>query len=122
MKRFLYTISLVALSLGVFASGPAGDIEKADLVSIEGMVSDKISGENLTGVKVSLQGSEKVHYTDFDGKFRIDNLKPGKYTVLVEYISYDSKKLNEIAVVNGSEDVLDISLQPSTIKVGNSIN
>ena len=55
------------------------------------MVSDKVSGEYLTGVKVRLKGSDIVEYTDFDGQFSFNNLKPGKYTVDVEFISYDSK-------------------------------
>ena len=91
MSKILVSIILLAVSAGSFASEPAADIKKAGLISVEGMVSDKVSGEYLTGVKVRLKSSDIVEYTDFDGQFSFNNLKPGKYTVDVEFISYDSK-------------------------------
>ena len=55
--------------------------------SISGKVFDKISGEALTGVKVSIDGTEKTVYSDFDGNFEISNIKPGNHKITASYIS-----------------------------------
>jgi hypothetical protein len=122
MKRNLIAIVILMVSIGMFAKEPVTDVDRLDLVSVEGLVSDELSGESLTGVKVKLEGLDIVEYTDFYGKFRIDNLKPGKYTLLIEYISYDSKKLERISLDNQSDRNLDIQLQPSTIKINANTN
>ncbi len=109
--------------MGIFAKEPSLDSDNTNRLSIEGMVSDKLSGEFLTRVKVRLEGSDIVEYTDFNGKFRIDYLKPGKYTVLVEYISYDIRKLETVSLDrNASGQDLSIQLQPSTVKVSANAN
>ena len=122
MKRILIAIVTLTVSFGMFAKDPVVDADKVKPVSVEGLVCDKLSGESLTGVKVKLEGFDIVEYTDFDGKFRIDNLKPGKYTLLVEYISYDSKKLERITLDNQSDRNLNIQLQPSTVKISANAN
>lgn len=122
MKRFLIVIVTLTVAFGMFAKDPVADVDKVDPVSVEGLVSDKLSGESLTGVKIKLEGYDIVEYTDFDGKFRIDNLQPGKYTLLLEYISYDSKKLERISLDKQSDRNLDIRLQPSTIKISANAN
>lgn len=60
--------------------------------SISGKVFDKISGEALTGVKVSIDGTENTVYSDFDGNFEISNIKPGNHKITASYISYKEKK------------------------------
>jgi hypothetical protein len=122
MKTVFLILTLVAVSTGIFAREPSVDALKEGQVTIEGMVSDKLSGESLTGVKVWLEGSDAVGYTDFDGKFKIDNIKAGTYTVLVEYISYDSERLEEISLNGKTGQNLSIKLRPSTIKVGTGNN
>ncbi len=51
-------------------------------LSLSGTVFDFQSGEALTGVEVSIEGTDIKVYTDFDGNFEIDNVKPGNLTLL----------------------------------------
>jgi hypothetical protein len=113
---------IAMISIGIFAKEPAADAEKPNLISVEGLVSDVVTGESLTGVKLKVEGSDIIEYSDFDGKFRIANLKPGKYTVLVEYISYDSKRIEKLKLDKNEDNSLSIKLQPSTVKLGGSVN
>ncbi|MGC9373918.1 MAG: carboxypeptidase-like regulatory domain-containing protein [Bacteroidales bacterium] len=62
--------------------------------SISGKVLDKISGEALAGVKVSINGTENTVYSDFDGNFEISNIKPGNHKITASYISYKVKEEN----------------------------
>lgn len=83
--------------------------ETATTVSITGNVVDLITGESLTGVEISIEGTEIKTYSDFDGKFTFNNLKPGEYDIIASYISY-KKSLIENLKVDGSQEV-DIKLQ-----------
>lgn len=60
--------------------------------SISGKVFDKISGEALAGVKVSINGTENTVYSDFDGNFEISNIKPGNHKITATYISYKERE------------------------------
>lgn len=117
MYKLLLSIVMLAVSAGLFAKEPAVDIDKSKGVTVEGTVSDMVSGESLTGVKVRLEGFDRVEYTDFDGKFSFENLKPGRYTVKVEFISYDSRELDRVMLDGESGRNLSIELQPSTVNL-----
>lgn len=58
--------------------------------NVEGNILDIVSGEELTGVMVKVDN--QVVYTDFDGSFRLSNLKAGEHTIEVSCISYKSVK------------------------------
>ncbi|MFO7828766.1 MAG: carboxypeptidase-like regulatory domain-containing protein [Bacteroidales bacterium] len=60
--------------------------------SLSGKVFDKITGETLAGVKVSIEGTSNTVYTDFDGNFEITNIIPGNHKLTASYISYKEKK------------------------------
>ena len=59
-------------------------------------VSGKIVDKNnnpLFGANVILKGTFLGSTSDFDGIFRIDNIDPGKYTLMVSYIGYKSQEI-----------------------------
>lgn len=122
MKKTVLAFILAAISIVSFAREPVNDKDDSDLITLKGTVSDKLSGESLTGAKVKLEGAEIVRYTDFNGRFTIENLKPGEYTVLVEYISYDTEKLDKISLEYARGVPLDIRLRPSTVRISANPN
>lgn len=83
--------------------------EAATTVSVSGNVADLITGESLTGVEISIEGTDIKAYSDFDGNFTFNNLNPGEYSIIASYISY-KKSLIENLKVDGSQKV-DIKLQ-----------
>jgi len=64
----------------------AGAAESAVMTTtISGKVLDKITGEALAEVKVEI-GSKNAVYTDFDGNFEINNVRPGDIKLVASYI------------------------------------
>ncbi|MDE5422242.1 carboxypeptidase-like regulatory domain-containing protein [Ancylomarina sp. DW003] len=121
MKKivFLFT-ALLILGLASQAKNivtPNGDkkVETAELAtinttSLSGVVLDNETGETLTGVAIRFEGSDEVVYTDFDGNFKIDNIVPGNYNILSNYISYSDNKLKNVNV-NGQNNVIRLVLK-----------
>ncbi|MES2589331.1 MAG: TonB-dependent receptor [Bacteroidota bacterium] len=81
--------------------------------TIKGTVIDKESQSTIPGVTVSLLGSDPVKkaLTDIDGKFKLENVLPGRYDIQVKYSGYKEILLPNITVTTGKEVVLDISME-----------
>ncbi len=84
--------------------------------TIKGTVTDAKTNEVLIGTTVMLKGTTTGGITDFDGNYTIPKINPGRYTLLVSFISYDSKEM-PIEVKAGEEKVINVSLSPATIEV-----
>ena len=85
MKKIASLLLLSIITLWGFSS--EGNKNK-DSVTIEGVVVDKLTGENLTGVELYLVEAGRKVYTDFDGNFKLDGLNPGTYNIKASIISY----------------------------------
>jgi hypothetical protein len=81
---------------------------------ISGTISDSKTGELLTGAAVLIEGTAKGAVTDFDGKFAINNVEPGKVNLVVSYITYVTKKLTGVEVSASEPTNINIVLDPST--------
>lgn len=106
MKTNSLIIALLLAFSVAFAGGEKENKElpaPANTVIIEGQVTDFISGEVLPGVEVTLKNTDKKVYTDFDGKFSFESITPGKYNVVVSYISYNKSLVEEVDVKNQNE-------------------
>ena len=94
MKKILLA-ALFATLLPVLASAQ---------LSISGKITNQLTGEALPGATISLTNSPTRVVTDTAGKYRIDNLKHGNYTIKVSYIGYQSISqsvtLNDDAIIN----------------------
>jgi hypothetical protein len=80
-------------------------------VVLVGSISDAKSGESLVGVEVKIEGTDLKTYTDFDGNFTFNNVKPGEYKVVANYISY--KPGAEKLEASAKNNELKLKLQPS---------
>ena len=56
--------------------------------SLTGNVFDSSTNEPLTGVTISLLGTDQYDFSGLDGSFRFQGVKTGTYTVEVSYIGY----------------------------------
>ena len=63
---------------------------KAQNAEIKGFVYNGKNGERLTGVRMSLKGTERVQYTDKDGFYSFPKLDGKRYDLAAEFIGYDS--------------------------------
>jgi hypothetical protein len=96
-KIVILFVSILAFSISFAnASNKEKDSAESNLMttSISGKVLDKITGEALAGVKVSINGTEKSTYTDFEGNFELNGLRSGIVELNATYISYKEKVEN----------------------------
>ncbi len=78
--------------------------------TIQGVVIDKITGEALAGVRIEINQSENIVYTDLDGNFEIKNIKSDTYNIKTKLISYKPSNTK----VKCKENINNIE-----IKIGN---
>ncbi|MEN8117921.1 MAG: carboxypeptidase-like regulatory domain-containing protein [Bacteroidota bacterium] len=114
MKNLILVILMVFSVTAVNAKekdAKVSDTENSATMVLTGSVADKHSGESLVGVEVKLEGTDLITYTDFDGNFLFDNVKPGEYKLVTNYISYE--KESKILKANPQENEIKIKLQSS---------
>ena len=75
----------------VLLAGTCSFMAYAQGQGVSGTVKDA-SGEPLIGVSVKVKGTNLGAVTDFDGKFKLANVKPGSILVF-SYIGYTSKEV-----------------------------
>ncbi|MBN8702831.1 MAG: outer membrane beta-barrel protein [Bacteroidetes bacterium] len=86
--------------------------------SIKGKVVDVETGETVPGANVLIEGTTTGASTDFDGKFSINNLQEGTYTIVVKFISYNVKVIKGISVKNGQPTIVDVTIEESSTDLG----
>lgn len=115
MKKIIISGFLVLFTLLAFTTNiiikDSKETATATTISLSGNVMDLTSGETLAGVEVKLEGCDKKVYTDFDGNYSFTNLKPGKYSVIASYISYNKSYIEKIDLTSNED--LNIKLQSS---------
>ena len=80
-------------------------------VALKGQVVDVHSGEALTGVKVNVEGTQVTAYTDFEGHFRVQGLKPGVYELKSSFISYQDQILEGLKLKVSDKNQVTIEMR-----------
>jgi len=78
-------------------------------ITLSGKIVDFTTGEALTGVKVKIEGSNVLTYSDLDGNFSFENLKPGKYDIIASFISYKKSFIENFKAETDSD--IEIKMQ-----------
>lgn len=107
MKRALIAFFLLS---SILASAQKG--------IIRGKITDAETGESLIGATVVIEGTTKGASADLDGNYSIENLDPGTYTIVCQFISYEAKKLPGVAVAAGEVTIQNIAMGSSAIDLG----
>ncbi len=111
-KIFLALASLIMISAISFASNSnAEGKENIRTLSIEGQVLDLSTGEVLAGVKVVIEQTNDISYTDFEGNFTFEGLYPGSYKLSTSYISY---KASDVEVNLNNEVTVKLKMEQLT--------
>lgn len=77
---------------------------------LKGTIKDKLTNQPLIGANVEIINTTTGTVTDLDGKYILENLKPGLYTIEVTYIGYDMKREAEIEVQQIRPTILNFEL------------
>ena len=97
VKRFFLLLLGSFLSLSAWAQTGV----------ICGTVSDAKFKDALIGASVVIEGTTVGAIADVEGNFRIENVKPGKYTIVASYVSYKSETIRDVVVKAHQESVLN---------------
>jgi len=84
-----------------------------NLQSIKGTVFDKQSQQIIPGATIQITESSplKITRSDVNGKFKISDVTPGRYTLKINYTSYKEVSISNIIVTSGKETVLEIFME-----------
>lgn len=85
--------------------------------TLKGKIVDKTTGEPIIGAIINIENTSKGAASDFDGNYVIA-IDPGKYTVKISYISYQTQVIKEVEIKANASRTLDVLLQEDTKSLG----
>jgi outer membrane receptor for ferrienterochelin and colicins len=95
-------------SLFTLASFADGDPVNAT-TTLSGQVIEAGSAEKLTGVRVTVKGTDVFTYTDRDGNFELSNVPAGQVELLFSLVSFEIKAIG-VATVPGETAEVAVEL------------
>ena len=91
-----------------------GSFTIAQDASLTGFIVDFEDEEPLIGASVKIIGQNIGGVTDINGKFKINNLSKGEYSLTISYVGYIDKEL-KINIKSGNNNINTISLKTSNL-------
>ncbi len=82
--------------------------------SIIGTVKDKETQELIIGAIVSLENTTFGAPTDTSGKFKLSNIPPKTYNLVVQYVGYKPLTLFNLVINNGNANIVTIELEKNS--------
>ena len=109
MKKLLSLLFLLGLAFPALA--------QEFTQTIRGTIVDADSRIPLEGATVMLISDKPISgaYTDEKGRFRIDKVKTGRYSLRITYVGYEPANIPNIIVNSGKEVVLPLELREKVI-------
>ncbi len=92
-----------------------------DRGKIEGIVKDASTKEVLPGVNVMLKGTYYGAASDFNGRYSIDKITSGTYTVEVTLIGYKTMQYTGIKILAGKTTQLNIDMSETVLTMEQDI-
>lgn len=110
-KQFLLFLSFILISF----SGISQDEGQV----IRGKITDAVSQMPLPGASVVLVDSKPTlgTITDAEGNFRLWNIKPGRYNIMINFMGYENYIFREVLVGSGKEVILNAGLKESSEEI-----
>ncbi len=78
--------------------------------TVEGRITNAVSGANLNNARVSIKGSNFVTFTDDDGTYRLAGVSAGPVTLRVFFTGFEEQELT-VQVAAGGTATKDVALQ-----------
>lgn len=95
-------------SMVLFAQQPTG--------AIAGIVVDEETRKPLTGAHLRILELDQGVVTDIEGRFRIEEVPAGVYTVEISYIGFQTRTLTDIIVRSNRIETIEVVLQTSAVE------
>ncbi len=118
-KQFFALLSLV-----LFASVSSLFAQDLDDVTITGRITDPaglpVSGATVKAVHIET-AIERTAVTNEEGRYRLVELKPGQYRVIVTQTGFGTKERAELNTVSGQNLQIDFQLAPADVQASTSV-
>ena len=104
----------------VFLPGFVNEVASQDIRTggVTGQLVDAITMEPLIGANVIIEGSAgKGTATDSDGRYRLDQIDAGIYSLRFSYLGYESYIATDVVIRSNRTTQLDVSLYPTRLEV-----
>ncbi|MCS6824810.1 MAG: TonB-dependent receptor, partial [Cytophagaceae bacterium] len=98
----------LSISIKAFAQTETGEIQ--------GNVRDSV--EAIFNAVIKIEGTNLGAVTDPEGNYVIKNVKPGTYKLIISYIGYPNKELNNVVVEPGKVTIADVIMQSDVVTKG----
>src|SRR5574344_1981982 len=108
MRLHFFYRSLIVLLFSIFAQNILAQ------TAIQGIVMDKKYKEPLTGAAILIEGTTNGTTADIDGNYTL-NVNPGKYTLVISYVSYKSQKIADVIVQSGKTTTVNIDMEEAAL-------
>ena len=98
----------------------ANEVSSQELTqSIRGKVVDEDSQMPLFGANLMIAGTNPPvgASTNIHGEFGFGKLPVGRYNIIIQYIGYEAKTVNNVLLISGKEEVLFIELTESVVNL-----
>ena len=90
--------------------------------TVRGVIVDQDSQVPLIGATIQLIATNPIGTTsDIDGKFELLEIPTGRQSFVVQYLGYETQKLEELVVTPSKEVVLNIKLKESVAQLNEVI-
>lgn len=109
LKYLIFSILIILiLTTSVFAAKDKGEVI--------GQVVDAETGDALIGANVVLEGTLWGSACDLDGNYKIQNVPPGSYTMLVMMMGYNKVTITDVVVKAGEITKISTAASPEVIE------
>ncbi|MDQ3536599.1 MAG: TonB-dependent receptor [Bacteroidota bacterium] len=88
---------------------------------IEGKIVDGISKEEIVGANVIVEGTGLGASTDINGNYVIENVEPGKHIVVISFISYVTKKIQDVEVKPGAKTSINAVIEEAVTELADIV-
>ncbi|MCF8241632.1 MAG: TonB-dependent receptor [Melioribacteraceae bacterium] len=112
LRRGMFFILAFLLSVNVWA-GQTG--------KLSGYIVDSETGEAVIGANIILEGTYLGAAADLEGYYFINNIQPGKYTVIVSAVGYQKTRVTDVIIKIDLTTELDIDLRPDVLELGQEV-
>ncbi len=103
---------LAILPLSLFAASTG---------QVKGVLTDKDTGEPIFGASVFVVGTTSGANTDFDGKYLIKRLDPGKYTLRISSLGYSKVEIENVVITSDLTNEQNFKLTKEVTDIGKTI-
>jgi outer membrane receptor protein involved in Fe transport len=108
-----YTLYILLFYAGIVFSQTTG--------SVSGKITDAKTNEELPGVNIILKGTYYGAATDLQGRYQIESINPGNYTIEISYIGFKTMQFTGVRIEAGKNFQLDVKLEESVLTLDQDV-